>query len=316
MPISIENPSLSIVAPIFNEAGNVTPLINSIYQHCSYFSPEIIIVDDGSTDSTFSELESLKNKFSSLSLIRLKRNFGQTAALAAGIDHAKGDIIVTIDGDGQNDPEDIPRLVEKIREGFDVVSGWRKQRKDNLFSRKIPSWVANRLISQVTGVALHDYGCTLKAYRRSIITNLQLAGEMHRFLPAWCVWQGGKVTEIVVKHHPRTKGQSKYGMLRIIKVIIDLMTLKFFSGYLSKPNYLFSGSGLLGLILGFFAGSLAIFDKMGPDRFPQFRIPLLLLSVFLGITGILLVLMGLLAELLVRLYFEARHQRPYRLFNE
>jgi hypothetical protein len=176
--------------------------------------------------------------------------------------------------------------------------------------------IANGLISYVTGVHLHDYGCTLKAYRRSTISDIQLYGEMHRFLPAWCVWQGGKVAEMQVRHHPRTRGYSKYGLLRTFKVIIDLITLKFFSGYLFKPNHLFAGSGLLFLCLGILAGGYAIFDKFGPDMFPRFRIPLLLLSVFFGLVSIFLVLMGLLAELLVRLYFQVRNQKPYRLADE
>lgn len=307
---------ISIVLPAYNEEGNLIPLLDAIKESCVGFDHEILVVDDGSTDGTTAELKEAAKRNNRIRVLTLKRNFGQTAALAAGIDHAKGDCIVCLDADGQNDPRDIPKLVEKLREGFDVVSGWRKDRHDSLVSRKIPSWIANAIVSTVTGVHLHDYGCTLKAYRRPTIANLQLAGEMHRFLPAWCAWQGGKITELPVLHHPRVRGQSKYGAIRIFKVIIDLMTLKFFSGFLTKPNYLFSGWGMAFLALGIIAGGTAVYDKLGPDRFAHLRIPLLLLSTFLGIVAVFLVLMGLLAELLIRLYFQVREQKPYRLADE
>ncbi len=310
------NKSFSIVIPIYNEEGNVQPLIESIHNVCKGLECEIIAVNDGSVDQTAQELQFLTTKIPSLRVVTLKRNFGQTAAMAAGIDHAKGEIIIPMDGDGQNDPSDIPRLLAEMDKGYDVVSGWRKNRKDEFLKRKVPSYLANALISNVTGVHLHDYGCTLKAYRRSIISNLQIAGEMHRFLPAWCVWQGGKVSEIEVTHHPRIRGKSKYGLVRIFKVIIDLMTFKFFSGYISKPNYLFSGSGIIMLLLSFVTGAVAVFDKVGLDRFPKYRLPLLLLCVFFALVSVFLILMGLLAELLVRLYFQVRSQKPYRLADE
>lgn len=308
--------SFSIVIPIYNEEGNVQPLVESIHAVCKGLDHEILAINDGSSDRTLEELRNLTSIVPSLRIVSLKRNFGQTAAMAAGIDQAKGDIIIPMDGDGQNDPADIPRLLAEVDKGFDVVSGWRKNRKDKMLTRKIPSYLANALISQVTGVKLHDYGCTLKAYRREIISNLQISGEMHRFLPAWCVWQGGKVSEIVVQHHPRIRGQSKYGLFRIFKVIIDLMTLKFFSGYIAKPNYLFSGSGILMLFFSFVTGGIAVFDKFGPDQFPKYRLPLLLLCVFFALVSVFLILMGLLAELLVRLYFQVRSQKPYRLADE
>ncbi len=306
----------SIVIPIFNEEGNVQPLIESIHAVCNKYDYEILAVDDGSTDQTPAELSALQKKIPALRVISLKRNFGQTAAMAAGIDHANGKVIIPMDGDGQNDPADIPKLLEQVDKGYDVVSGWRKNRKDKFITRKIPSFLANALISYVTGVHLHDYVCTLKAYKRSIISTIQIAGEMHRFLPAWCVWQGGKVTEIVVNHHPRIRGKSKYGLFRIVKVVIDLITLKFFSGYIAKPNYLFSGSGLLMLLFSFLSGGLALFDKFGPDRLQPYRFPLLLLSVFFALVSVFMILMGLLAELLVRLYFQVRSQKPYRLADE
>ena len=310
------NPFVSIVVPIFNEEGNIAPLVRDVARALTGTSYEIVAVNDGSTDNSPAELNALRADHPELRIITLKRNFGQTASMAAGIDHARGDIIIPLDGDGQNDPEDVPVLLKKLEEGYDVVSGWRRDRQDKLVSRKVPSWIANALISYFTGVHLHDYGCTLKAYRRSILANVQLSGEMHRFLPAWCVWQGGRVAEVPVKHHPRTRGVSKYGLSRIFKVLIDLITFKFFSGYLFKPNYLFTGMAMLFIVIAGAAGLTAVVDKFGPDRFPQFRIPLLLVAVFFGLVSVFLVLLGLLSELLVRLYFQVREQKPYRLADE
>lgn len=307
---------ISIILPVYNEERSVEELAQKIKQACAQFPCDVIFVNDGSTDGTLSKLLALAKIDSNVRVVNLKRNFGQTAALSAGFDHAKGDVIVTMDADGQNDPADIPVLIGKLNEGYDVVSGWRKDRKDALVTRKIPSWIANAIISCVTGVHLHDYGCTLKAYKRQILTDLQIAGEMHRFLPAWCAWQGGEITELPVRHHPRLHGESKYGLIRMFKVVIDLLTVKFFSGYLTKPNYLFSGLGFSFFTLGTLAGILAVADKFGPDRFPQFRIPLMLVALFFGLVSVFLVLMGVLAELLVRLYFQVRQQKPYRTADE
>jgi glycosyltransferase involved in cell wall biosynthesis len=308
--------SISILIPIYNEEGNVKPLVDSISRACAAFKHEIILIDDGSTDGTPSEIEAIAAANSSVRFLQLKRNFGQTAALAAGIDHAQGDVIIPMDGDGQNDPADIPRLLEKMKEGYDVVSGWRKDRQDAFLNRVLPSKIANALISGISGVHLHDYGCSLKAYHRSVIKHLQLSGEMHRFLAAWCVWQGGKVAEIVVTHHPRVRGQSKYGIFRTVKVIIDLITLKFFSGFITKPNYLFSGVGLVSFVLSLAAAVYAVYDKFGPNHYPLYRIPLLLTSVFFGLSALFLILMGVLSEVLARLYFSVSQQKPYRLINE
>jgi glycosyltransferase involved in cell wall biosynthesis len=307
---------ISIIIPVYNEEGNIAPLIDSIEKACSNMKHETLIVDDGSHDKTADEVRHATSLWPSVRLIQLKRNFGQTAGLAAGIDQAKGDVIIPLDGDGQNDPTDIHRLLEKINEGYDVVSGWRKNRKDAFFSRTLPSKIANTLISWISGVHLHDHGCSLKAYRRSIIKNVQLSGEMHRFLAAWCVWRGGKVTEIIVTHHPRTRGQSNYGIFRTVKVVIDLITLKFFSGFISKPNYLFSGMGLAAFFMGVIAAGYAVYDKFGPDLFPPYRIPLLLTSVFFGLASLFLILMGLLSEVLARLYFSVSQQKLYRLKDE
>lgn len=316
MPVWLHSPELSIIIPVYNEEGNIAPLLESIHNHCGSLTHEILVVNDGSTDGTRKELEGLKENYPALIPIHLKKNFGQTAAMAAGIDRARSPLIVTIDGDGQNDPADIPLLVDHIRKGYDVVSGWRKNRKDAFLSRKLPSGIANFVISKVTNVPLHDYGCTLKAYRSNLIKNIQISGEMHRFLPAWCAWRGGKIMEVAVSHHARRLGASKYGMMRTFKVLIDLMTVKFFSGFLTKPNYLFSGSGLMLFIVSLIAAGLAFFDKFGPDRFPQYRIPLLLLSVFLGLVSISLFFMGLLAEILSRMYFSISQQKPYVLDEE
>ncbi len=308
--------NISIIIPIYNEEGNVKPLVESISKACAALKHEILLVDDGSKDGTVEEMQAIAKNIPAVKVIRLKRNFGQTAALAAGIDHATGDVIIPMDGDGQNDPADIPRLLEKINEGYDVVSGWRRDRKDKVVTRILPSKIANALISGISGVHLHDYGCSLKAYRSSVIKHVQLSGEMHRFLAAWCVWQGGKVAELVVTHHPRTRGQSKYGLFRTFKVIIDLITLKFFSNFLTKPNYLFSGMGMISFVLSFAAGALAVYDKFGPNNFPSYRIPLLLTSVFFGLACLFLILMGLLSEVLARLYFSVSQQKAYRLLDE
>jgi len=212
-----------------------------------------------------------------------------------------------------NDPADIPKLLQKIAEGYDVASGWRKKREDPFWSRRFPSILANSIISSVTGVHLHDFGCTLKAYRRSSLEKIRLYGEMHRFLPAWCAWRGAKITEVEVHHLPRTKGRSKYGLGRTFKVVLDLLTTKFISGYLTKPSYFFGGLGLLFYLTGALSGGVAFYDKLGPDRWPALRIPLLLLAGFLGVVGTFLLLMGLIAELIVRLYYEISREKPYQI---
>jgi glycosyltransferase involved in cell wall biosynthesis len=304
---------LSIVIPTYNEKGNLVALFSKIQAACISLPFEVIFVDDGSTDGTGAELRGLRDSSASVRVLTLRRNFGQTAAMAAGFDAAKGDIIVPLDADGQNDPADIPRLLAKMAEGYDVVSGWRKNRQDGFVLRKFPSFIANAIISSVTGVALHDYGCTLKAYRSDVIKDVQLFGDMHRFLPAWCAWQGGRVTEMPVNHFPRLIGKSKYGIFRTFKVIVDLITLKFFSGYLARPNHLFAGTGLVFLLLAACSGLFALYDKFGPDLFSKFRIPLLLMTVFFGLAALFLILMGLLAELLIRLYFQVSDRKTYRL---
>jgi glycosyltransferase involved in cell wall biosynthesis len=307
---------LSIVVPTYNEEGNIAVLFAKIESACAPLAHEVIFVDDGSTDNTKNELANLTRTSPHARVLTLRRNFGQTAAMAAGFDASQGDVIIPLDADGQNDPADIPRLLSKMDEGYDVVSGWRKNRKDGFFLRKIPSFLANRMISWVSGVSLHDYGCTLKAYRSSVIKDVQLFGDMHRFLPAWCAWRGGKVTELPVNHFPRTIGKSKYGLFRTFKVIVDLITFKFFSGYLARPNHLFTGTGLVFCLLSLASLVFALYDKFGPDAFSKFRIPLLLMSMFFGLAALFLILMGLLAELLIRLYFQVSDRKIYSLKQE
>jgi glycosyltransferase involved in cell wall biosynthesis len=304
---------VTVVIPVFNERENLPPLYSEIASSLKNMRHEMIFVDDGSLDGSREILRDLARQDPNVTAVLLSRNFGQTAALAAGFLAARGEIVIPLDGDGQNDPRDIPRLLEKMTEGFDVVSGWRKKRHDAFWSRRVPSALANGVISQVTGVPLHDFGCTLKAYRRSHLANLKLHGEMHRFLPAWCAWRGARITEVEVNHRPRTRGQSKYGIGRTFKVILDLLTTKFFSGYLTKPSYVFGGLGLVFYVVGTASGLLAFYDKLGPDRWPALRIPLLLLAATLGIVGTLLILMGLLAELIVHLYYEVSPQKPYEI---
>ncbi|MFN0116959.1 MAG: glycosyltransferase family 2 protein [Elusimicrobiota bacterium] len=303
-------PVVSIVIPIFNEEASISSVLADIEASCQDINYEILLVNDGSTDGTSSVLQTLVNP-PKIKLFNLSRNFGQTAAISIGVENSKGEFIIPIDADGQNDPRDILKLIEKCNEGWDVVSGWRSERKDHFFSRILPSMIANKLISFVTGVPLHDYGCSLKIYRKSILEKVQFYGEIHRFLPAWCAWMGGMVTEVTVNHRARSTGKSKYGMSRFFKVIIDLITLSFFQSFLFKPNYLFSGTGLFFLFISFLSFLMALIDKLGPDQFDYLRIPLLLLSVFLGLVAIFLISIGLLAELLARIFFQIRGQSPY-----
>lgn len=306
---------LSIIIPVFNEQENIPLLIKTLSSFLSSlrFSTEILLVDDGSMDDSFTILKKLVHGKHHFCLLRLRRNFGQTAAIAAGIEYATGKIIVLMDADLQNDPADIPKLLKKLDEGYDIVSGWRRKRKDNFISRTIPSKMANRLISYITGVHLHDYGCTLKAYRREVIKDISLYGEMHRFLPALCVWNGARVTEIEVLHHPRLKGKSKYGIMRTFKVVLDLFTVKFLGSFISKPIYLFGGAGIISILAGFLVVGFMIHQKITVPKFYFIQSPLLLLSAMLEILGTMLVMMGVLAELLVRIYFESQGKKPYVL---
>jgi glycosyltransferase involved in cell wall biosynthesis len=302
---------LSLVIPVLNERDSLPALFTEIGAALHNIPHEIILIDDGSTDGSDQEIARLARQNNHVRAIFFTKNFGQTAALAAGFGEARGAVIVPMDADGQNDPQDIPRLLQKLSEGYDVVSGWRYPRRDPFFSRRLPSAIANIVISKITGVSLHDYGCTLKAYRRSVLENLRLYGEMHRFLPAWCAWKGAKMAELKVHHRPRLQGHSKYNIFRTAKVLLDLLTTKFISGYLSKPSYMFGGLAILFYLIGGLSGVFVFYDKFGPDRWVLYRIPLLLLSVLLAVVGTLLLMMGLIAELIVRLYYELTAEKPF-----
>ena len=299
---------VSVIVPVYNEALNVGELYERIAQVLPT-GAEYIFVDDGSTDDTYARLCAIGKRDDRVQIIRFRRNFGQTAALSAGIDHARGDIIVPIDGDLQNDPGDIPRLRAKLDEGYDVVSGWRLKRRDP-FHRRLPSMIANRLISWISGVRLHDYGCSLKAYRRRVLEHVRLYGEMHRFVPIYASWQGARVAELPVDHHPRTRGKSNYGFERTLKVILDLIVVKFLSSYATKPIYVFGGFGMLSLFLSFLTFCWMLYYKLiGEKDFVQTPLPLVVVMLFL--VGCLSVLLGLVAELTIRTYYESQGKRTY-----
>lgn len=305
-------PEVSAVIPVFNEEDNIEALhakLDAALQALG-LSFEIIYVDDGSRDRSFELLSAIAERDDRVKLVRFRRNFGQTAAMAAGMEYSSGRVIIPLDADGQNDPADIPRLLEKIEEGFDVVSGWRLKRKDNTI-RKIPSRIANRLISKVTGVALHDYGCSLKAYRAEVIKDVALYGEMHRFIPAYAAMVGARVTEIPVQHHPRTAGQSKYGMNRIFKVMLDLLVVKFLGGYGSKPIYFFGGAGLWSFGIGVLCWLIPIGRKLFDLEHHINRDPLFYIGILLFIASLQLFMMGLIAEMNMRIYYEAQNKPPY-----
>jgi len=303
-----------VIIPVFNEGENILLLhraLSSVLKGIDQ-DAEVIFIDDGSSDDTLIHLRAISEKDPSVKVLALSRNFGQTAALSAGIDFSKGKIIIPMDGDLQNDPEDILPLLQKIEEGYDVVSGWRKDRKDAFLSRRLPSVVANKLIAFVGGGHLHDYGCTLKAYRRDILKNIRLYGEMHRFIPIYAQWIGARVSEIPVRHHPRTHGSSKYGMNRVLKVILDLMVVKFLLSYSQKPIYVFGGLGFLMILGAFFSGVYALYLKF--FRGTSFILtPLPLLCVLLMVLGSLSILMGFLAEILTRTYYESQGKPTYQI---
>lgn len=314
MALEINTHSLSVVAPVYNEAPNIQPLYEQITAALDGVIDdyEIVLVDDGSSDGGFELMEALSRADPHLKVIQFRRNFGQSAAFAAGFDHARGDVIVTLDADLQNDPADIPRLLAKLEEGYDVVAGWRQDRKDNLV-RKIPSFVANRLIARTTGVMLHDTGCSLRAYRRPVIENIKLYGEMHRFIPALASLVGIRLAELPVNHRPRTRGVAKYGkfgLSRAFRVVLDLLTIYFMLGFFGRPMHLFGGvgllSGALGVVIGLYLSALKLFTgRQIGDR------PLLLLGVLLVMIGVQFLAMGLLGELVVRTYYESQGKPPY-----
>ena len=305
-------PYLSVVIPVHNEEENIPPLLEGLSKTLTALGKpfEVIIVDDGSTDGTLARLKELKSTYPWLKIVVLRRNFGQSAAFTAGIDHASGEIIVTMDGDLQNDPADIPLLLEKIEEGFDVVSGWRKDRKDPFWSRKLPSLLANALISRITKVKLHDYGCSLKAYRAEVIKGLIIYGELHRFIPALVNLSGARVTEVEVRHHPRRFGRSKYGLSRTYRVLLDLLLMFFFRKFATKPLHIFGLTGGVLFFLGFLIEGYLTYLKLFLHQKIGHR-PLLILGVLLILAGINLLGTGLLAELLIRIYYESSGKRIY-----
>ena len=306
---------ISLVIPVLNEEENLPILMEQIHAVMLSLgrSYECVFVDDGSTDDSLSALEELRQRYPEIRIFSFRRNFGQTAALSAGFDHAAGEIIITLDSDLQNDPADIPLLIQKLEEGFDLVSGWRKSRQD-CFSRKLSSSAANYLISKVTGVRLHDSGCTLKAYRRGVIQDLHLYGEMHRFIPALASWSGVVFTEIPVQHHPRKFGRSKYGFSRTVRVILDLMTVKFFLSYSTGPIQIFGKIGLISSAFGMLVLGITIILKFSQGRTLTGN-PLFYLFIFMEIIAVQFILIGLLGELNIRIYHETQKKKIYSLKN-
>ncbi len=309
--------NVSVIIPVFNEAESLESLKEELVSVLDKLGSEweIIFVDDGSEDNSWAKMKRFSSENPKIKGIRLGRNFGQTPALSAGFSYAKGKIIVTMDGDGQNDPKDIPALLEKLNEGYDLVNGWRKNRKDPLFSRRLPSRIANYLIGKLTGLRLNDFGCTLKAYRADIIRQIRLYGEMHRLLPALAWWTGARIAEIEVNHRPRKYGTSKYNLNRIFRVIFDLLTIKFFTGYFTRPLHFFGISGLVLIFLSLCAFVALILMKVlqGIDMTGN---PFLILGTLLMIVGIQLIAIGLLGEISIRIYFETQNKPTYIVKEE
>ncbi len=330
---TVGEPELSVIVPVFNEVENLESLCREVQRvlEAANLNFELIFADDGSTDDTPQVLDRLSNEFPRVRIVTLRRNSGQTAALSAAFDQARGRVLVPMDGDLQNDPADIPRLLAKLNEGYDVVSGWRRNRKDPLVSRRLPSRIANWLIARLSGMPLHDFGCTLKAYRREVLDGVRLYGEMHRFVPIYAAWQGARVTEIEVNHRPRQRGRSKYGIGRTFRVVLDLVLIRFLERYSQRPMHLFGGFGLISLFIAFLSFSAAAFFKIvaliarsrfGPEHatWPPFYYnlakdfvdsPMPIFFALFGVTGILSILMGLLAEMVMRTYFESQNKRTY-----
>jgi glycosyltransferase involved in cell wall biosynthesis len=303
---------LSIVIPVYNEEQNIPILHERLVQSLAVLGRpyEMIFVNDGSVDGTEAALTRLCAADPLVKAVHFRRNFGQTAAMMAGIRYAAGEIIIPMDGDLQNDPADIAKLLAKLDEGYDVVSGWRQDRKDHALRRNLPSRVANRLISLISGVRLHDYGCSLKAYRKDVVKGVKLYGEMHRFIPIYASWEGGRVAEVPVTHHPRLHGASKYGVDRVIKVVLDLIVVQFLARYANRPIYVFGSFGIGAFLLGILAGLWAVYLKYF-EHTSFIQTPLPLAVVLLTITGGMSILMGLLAEIIMRTYYESQGKAVY-----
>jgi glycosyltransferase involved in cell wall biosynthesis len=304
---------LSVVIPIFDEEENIVPLYRELKKVLEALGRgyEIIFVDDGSTDAGNEVLQRLAKDDKEMKVIQFRKNFGQTAAIAAGVEHAQGEIIITMDGDGQNDPRDIPRLLERLEPGYDVVSGWRRNRKDPFLNKRFPSALANKLISWLTGIRLHDYGCTLKAYRRDILKDVRLYGEMHRFIPAYASWLGGRIAELEVVHHPRQHGKSKYSLSRTTSIILDLITFLFLQRYSTKPIRLFGGAGMTLLGLGILTSIFVLYRKIIWGG--VWISPMILISFLFITMGVMFILLGLIAEIIIRTYHESQKKPIYAI---
>jgi glycosyltransferase involved in cell wall biosynthesis len=304
---------LSVILPVYNERESLAPLVSelkTVLDTAIDGAYEIVLADDGSRDGSHQVLAELAAGDSRIKVVSLRRNFGQTAAIAAGVDHASGEILILMDADGQNDPADIPRMLAQLESGCDIVSGWRRQRRDLLLTRRLPSVCANWIIGRVTGLALHDYGCTLKAYRREFLQGVRLYGDMHRFLPVFGYWLGARVAELEVNHRARSAGVSKYGLARLPRVILDLFVLKLLGDFRTRPIHFFGGVGLLLAVAGSGCGSIVLYQKYMHGIWAH-RNPLLLLAVFLFLIGLNLLMLGLLAELIIRTYYESQPKATY-----
>jgi glycosyltransferase involved in cell wall biosynthesis len=305
---------ISVTVPVFNEAESLPILVERVTGVLGQIGRpwELILINDGSNDGSEEVLDGLASANPAVKVIHFRRNYGQTAAMMAGFDFARGDVIIPMDGDLQNDPADIPKMLAKLDEGFDVCSGWRKDRQDSAIQRNLPSIMANRLISFVSGVELHDFGCSLKAYRADVIKSVRLYGEMHRFLPIYAHWHGAKITEVTVNHFARTSGHSKYGLERVLKVLCDLVVVKFLDSYAEKPMYVFGAVGMLSFIVSFFSAGAALYLKFFHYQHKSFiETPLPLLFVMSAITGVMCILMGLLAEMIMRTFYESQGKSVY-----
>ena len=311
----MKNPNqlISIIIPVFNESESIGYLLDEVLNvmQNNKLNCELIVVNDGSNDNTSTVLDELTKKIKELSVISLRKNYGQTAAMAAGFDTSKGEIVITLDGDLQNDPNDIPKLISHINEGYDLICGWRYERKDKLINRRIPSKIANKLIANVTGLKLHDYGCSLKAFKKEILDDIKLYGELHRFLPVLANIEGAKIKEIKVNHRSRKYGSSKYGIDRTFRVLMDLLTVWFMTKFLTRPMYGFGFMGIISILLSFGMTSyLFIIKLLGNDIGNR---PMLMFALILGIAGVQLFSFGLLGELLIRTYHESQNRPIYRV---
>jgi len=310
--------NLSIIIPIYNEEGSIKELykqIKIVLDQLS-ISYEIIVINDGSTDNSYQRIKEIAQNDSNFKIINFRKNFGQTAAISAGIDMSKGEIIIPIDADLENKPKDIPILLNKLNEGYDLVSGWRKDRwKEEFFTRRLTSFIANLLISKIVGLKLHDYGCTMKAYKKDIIKSIKFYGDMHRFIPAYAMWYGAKITEIYIDYEPRQYGKSKYGIGRTFRVLLDILTVKFLTNYLNRPMHFFGRIGFWLFLFSFLSGLLSLYLKIFLS-ISFILTPLPLLTVFLVIIGLQFILMGLLAEIMVRTYYESQDKKVYLIKNK